>query len=385
MDRRRFLRVSLGAGVAGLAGCAGGDADADRASPTGRNVSDAGVAASGTDSPLVDVDLPLDETDLHRATSTDDIPAVTEPAVAEDWSSVGPTLSEDDRVIGVTTEDAARAYPLGVLNWHEVVNDRLGEPLLVTYCPLCGSGVVAERRVDGQETTFGVSGYLWRRDLVLYDDLTDSLWSQLLARAVRGSQTGTRLSLRPAAITTWGEWRADQPDTDVLLPPPRSGTVAPTDRPVGNYNVNPYGDYEFQQPTGGSYGAEPVLSPKHRVVGVATDSRATAYPLASVLEAGGVVNDAVGDLPVVVASTRDSLVAYERRVDGTVLSFGRTGDRARSGQLTAGGSRWRPTSGRALDGPFEGTTLARANDRSPMYWLGWSSFYPDTAVYGRQG
>ncbi len=322
-------------------------------------------------------DLPLAESDLVRAAGKDDIPAIVDPAFGTDWSAVTATLDGRDPVIGVATGDRARAYPLAVLNWHEVVNDAFEGPLLVTYCPLCGSGVTAERRVDGRETTFGVSGYLWQRDLVLYDDLTESLWSQILGRAVRGTRTGERLALRPSTMTRWGEWRDSYPDTEVLLPPPESGTV--TGRGRRNYNTNPYSDYEDSQPPDFSVGDDDEVSPRALVLGVATDGAARAYPFRVVREAGGVVNDRVGDLPVVVASTHDSMVAYDRRVGGETVAFGRDGD-----ALVGGGSRWAVVSGRARDGTHEGVELGRANDRSPMFWFAWQDFFPGTDVYAGQ-
>ena len=270
----------------------------------------------------------------------------------------------------------ARAYPLAILNWHEVVNDSFGGPLLVTYCPLCGSGVTAERRVNGCEATFGVSGYLWQRDLVLYDDRTESLWSQILGQAVRGSRTGKRLALRPSTMTTWGEWREAYPETEVLVPPPESGTV--TGRGRRNYNTNPYSDYEDSQPPDFSDGEDDErVPPRALVLGVATDDAARAYPFKTVLDSGGVVNDRVGDLPVVVASTHDSMVAYDRRVGDDAIQFGRDGD-----ALVGGESRWGIVSGRARDGPHEGTDLDRANDRSPMFWFAWRDFFRGTEVYG---
>jgi len=208
---------------------------------------------------------------------------------------------------------------------------------------------------------------------VLYDERTESLWSQILGRAVRGPRTGDRLSLRPSTLTTWGEWRETHPDTEVLVPPPESGTV--TERGRRNYNTNPYSDYEdAPDPAANEVDR---LPPRALVLGVATDETARAYWFKTVREAGGVVNDHVGGVPVVVATTHDSLVAYVRRVDGDVFQFDRDGD-----TLTAGGSRWELVSGRARHGSHAGTSLARANDRSPMFWFAWRDFFPGTSVYG---
>ena len=387
MRRRRFLAATVAGSLVGLAGCAAaGGEERTEADGPGATAGPTDTRPGSEGGPLRNPDLPLGDDDLLRAAGRDDIPAISSPAFAADWSSVSATLGPDEPIVGVAVDGTARAYPLAVLNWHEVVNDDLGGPLLVTYCPLCGSGVVADRLVAGRPATFGVSGYLWHRDLVLYDARTESLWSQLLARAVRGPRTGDRLALRPSALTTWREWRREHPDTSVLLPPPASETV--TGRGEWNYDVDPYAEFSSWSPVAVGINSGPALGPKELVLGVATDRQATAYPLGRVLEAGGVVNDTVGDLPVVVASTRDALVAYDRRVGGETLHFGRTDDgRTDGGQtddvLTGGGSRWGLASGCALDGPHEGTVLRRANDRTPMYWFAWASFYPGTAVYGR--
>jgi hypothetical protein len=378
MKRRRFLGA-LGAGLTiGLAGCTGNGTDlsgpnSTDPAPTATVSTESSRAAS-----LADPDLPLSDSDLRRGAAKDAIPAITDPAFASDWSGVEASLVDENRVIGVAVEGKARAYPLSVLNWHEVVNDNFAGPLLVTYCPLCGSGVTAERRVDGQETVFGVSGLLWMSDLVMYDALTESLWSQVLGKAVKGPKTGTSMSLRPSTLTTWGDWRAEYPDTQVLLPPPASDTVK--GEVSRNYNRDPYVGYEDSRRIGiGGGSADGRLHPKTSVIGVATDEVARAYPLETVQERGGVVNDTVGGLPVVVAVTQGgSLVAYERTVDGTTLTFDRDGD-----ALVAGGSRWGIVSGQARDGPYEGTFLTAANDRSPMFWFAWADFYPGTEIFGQ--
>jgi len=401
MERRRCLSL-LAAGTLGIGGCLDALGDSGRDPP-----------ASGT----ADVDLPVPESALDRAVERDAIPAIVDPAFARDWSgleitasaaplreSVEPRLSEGSPVVGVEREDRARAYPLSVLNWHEAVNDRLEGPLLVTYCPLCGSGVAAERTVDGagagsggsgsgatgasksEEAVFGVSGRLWRENLVLYDRATGSLWSQLLGRAIRGPRTGERLRLLPSRLTTWGEWREGHPDTEVLLPPPRSNTVRGPDATF-DYTIDPYLSYGTSSTVGrgDTEFADDRLHPKAPVAGVANEAPASterggearAYPLTTV-ERFRAINDRVGGRPVVVAVTPDrSLVAYDRRVDGTELRFLPVG----RGHLRAGGSRWRVATGRATDGPYEGRRLSPATDRSSMFWFAWAKLHPDTDVY----
>jgi hypothetical protein len=383
MRRRRFLGAAGTGLLLGAAGCVGGGGEetpTDTPTPTDRETATATPESfpDPASDPAVDADLPLSRgEDLKRGAPEDAIPAVTDPVFAGDWSDVDASLEGSSRVIGVEVDGHARAYPLGVLNWHEVVNDNFGGPLLVTYCPLCDSGVTAERRVNGEETVFGVSGLLWNNDLVMYDELTESLWSQVLGAAVKGPKTGEPLALRPSTITTWRTWREEHPDTEVLLPPPASNTI--TGRESRNYDVNPYDGYDESARIGiGGPNPDDRLHPKTSVLGVATDDAAKAYPRVDVQDADGVVNDTVGDLPVVVATADDSLFAYVRRVDGETLEFGRDGD-----ALTAGGSRWSVVSGEAMDGPGEGTTLERANDRSQMFWFAWADFFPETEIYGQ--
>jgi hypothetical protein len=392
MKRRRLLGT-VGAGLTmAAAGCAsqttdsggdGGDSDSDDsggdATSTRTSTARSSDESGDPNSALRDPDLPLDDSDLSRGAPKDAIPAITDPVFGSDWSGFDASLDDSSQVIGIERDGEARAYPFGIMNWHEIVNDEFNGPVLVTYCPLCGSGVTAERTVRGEETSFGVSGLLWMSDLVMYDTLTESLWSQVLGKAVQGPETGTSLSLLPSTITTWNEWQSDHPDTQVLLPPPESDTVqGEVDR---NYDRNPYSGYDESRQIGigGGGDADDRLHPKAPVIGVTNGGTARAYSFGAVQEAGGVVNDTVEGLPVAVATTdNETLVAYVRRVDGETLEFSRDGD-----VLRAGDSRWRLVSGEALDGPLEGTRLQRANDRSQMFWFAWADFFPDTEVFGR--
>ena len=367
MHRRGYLAGIGAAATLGLAGCLGGSADGD-----GESFS----TYAGSPQEVGGVELPVPESALRRGAQKDAIPAITEPEFAADWSGVDATLDDEEQVIGVERAGESRAYPLAVLNWHEVVNDEFDGPLLVTYCPLCGSGVTAERTVDGEPTVFGVSGYLWKSDLVMYDRATESLWSQIFATAIRGEKTGTELELTPSTFASWGEWQDSHPETSVLLPPPESGTI--TGRTSRNYEQDPYAGYESSRRIGiGGEASDDRLHPKTIVLGVTGDGAAKAYPLDAV-SAAGVVNDTIGGRPIVVTvAPDDTLVAYERRVRGQTLRF----DTGADGDLRAGGSRWQPLTGVATGGPFEGAQLRRANDRSPMFWFAWAEFNPASAIY----
>ncbi|MEF8842755.1 MAG: DUF3179 domain-containing protein [Haloarculaceae archaeon] len=404
VTRRRLL--SGAAGLAALSGCL--------------QVGYVGSTGSGR-SP---VDLPVPESDLVRGTPRDAIPAITDPAFGPDWSGVSleartvdfgvrriePRLAPFDRVVGLVRDGRARAYPLRVLGWHEVVNDVLGEPLLVSYCPLCGSAVVARRRVAGAERfggsgsdatgaptdeaiTFGVSGLLWNDNLVMYDAETDSLWSQIAATAIRGPLAGTELELVPATLARWDEWRSEHPDTEVLLPPPRSDTVVGRGyAAVRDYTFDPYAAYGSNDDVGfaelggeeraaGGRSTDDRLPAKVEVLGVVQGEAAKAYPR-PIVERERVIDDRVGGVPVVVAVTPGgSMVAYERTVGGRTLEFRAGADDT----AVADGSRWRVTTGEAVDGPHAGATLARANDRPAMFWFAWADVHPGTAVYGEPG
>lgn len=335
--------------------------------------------------------LPVPESELVRAARKDEIPAITEPAFGPDWEGVVVTgvwwgtgeefdftveLLPDDRVVGVVRDGRARAYPLRVLNWHEVVNDQFDGPLLVTYCPLCGSAITADRVVDGQPTTFGVSGLLYRSNLVLYDDRTDSLWGQLLATAIRGPATGSTLRLVPSELTTWKAWQERHPETDVLLPAPLSKTVGTSE--AAPYSRNPYSEYATSdRVVGGADSDDDRLHPKAEVLGVRHDGEAVAYPLERV-SAAGAINDTVGGRPIVVTATpEDSLVAYDRRVAGEVLRF----SAGEPGELLGGDTRWDVENGRAIAGRYEGKTLDPVDDALQLYWFAWREFEPETRLY----
>ncbi|ERH11052.1 MAG: hypothetical protein J07HX64_02831 [halophilic archaeon J07HX64] len=400
LTRRRLLALGTAGGVA-LAGClSDSDSDSDNRSrpepesePEPGNVTatqDGGVATD----PAAALDLPVDDSELRRGAGEDSIPAIVDPTFESDWSgltveytdsfsgqqTIEPRLEPDDSVIGVTRDGEARAYPFRVLNWHEIVNDDFGGPLLVTYCPLCRSAVTTERRVDGETTVFGVSGLLYRNALVMYDEATDSLWSQLAARAIQGPMTGESLDLERTTITTWEAWQADHPETVVLRPPPDSSTVV-GDNATRNYNRNPYDGYGESSRTGlaGDFDGD-RLDAKAEVIGIASNGVARAYP-ATTLETEGIVEDSVGGLPVVVTTTADGTpVAWVREVDGEVLSFSGDGD-----HLSAGGSRWRRTTGVAVDGPYGGQQLAQANAISPHFWFAWLDIHPDSGLYAGNG
>ncbi|ELZ78360.1 hypothetical protein C455_11773 [Haloferax larsenii JCM 13917] len=389
MDRRDYLARLAGVAGVGLAGCVtlpGSRVTGDDL-PSVRNATTSNTSSPRPDGRLPrrgEVTLPVSRREMRSPLTRDHIPAIVDPVFGDDWDGLSlpddsraesTTLPGDAPVIGLTDGDRARAYPLRILDWHEIVNDTFGGPIAVTYCVLCGSSVVVDRVVGGSTTTFGVSGYLWRSDLVLYDRATESLWSQLLATAINGPLTGTELTIRPSSLTTWGAWSAEHPETDVLLPPPQSNTIRGREATFDYFIPK----YRRDSPSVIGFGTgSDGLHPRSLVLGVAHGDAARAYPFETVRREG-VVNDDVGGLPVVVTvAPGNTLVAYERRGERQTLHFSADGP----SRFSAGATRWQRSTGAGVSGPQATRDLTRANDHPPMFWLGWSGFYPETSVYG---
>jgi len=144
----------------------------------------------------------------------DRIPALTDP----EFTAMGEAdFPADDEVLVFTRNGETHVYPYRVMIWHEVVNDTVGgQDIVATYCPLCGTGMVFDRQVDGEQLTFGNSSMTYKDDLVLYDHQTDSLWSQLMAQAITGPMAGKKLELLPSEQMTFGAAREHYPEARVL-------------------------------------------------------------------------------------------------------------------------------------------------------------------------
>jgi len=204
----------------------------------------------------------------------DGIPALSTPklvkAVEVDY------LDNEDRVIGVRVGSEARAYPIRILNLHEIVNDRIGDvPIMVTYCPLCDSAAVFDRRTPIGEREFGVSGLLYNSNVLMYDrgGQPESLWSQVLGEGVSGPAAGKKLKALPMELTTWGQWKTSHTDTLVLSA--NTGHAR-------NYGRNPYAGY-FNTPNL-IFPVRPVdqrLSAKTPILAVWTsEGKSNAHPTA---------------------------------------------------------------------------------------------------------
>lgn len=240
----------------------------------------------------------------------DGIPSIDKP----DFLAAGfaAFLKVDDEVLGIVRGKTVRAYPVRILNWHEVVNDRIdGSPVVISFCPLCGTGVAFDARVNGRELSFGVSGLLYNSDVLLYDRQTNSLWSQLLAQAISGPLKGSRLSMLPLTQTTWADWRRQHPATQVLST--NTGTVRP-------YLRNPYEGYEQTEDLMFPVNFRAAgFHPKERVLGVRIGDEAKAYPFVELGKTGGRFRDRIAMTEVEIRYSKDSRRATIHSMDGRQL------------------------------------------------------------------
>ncbi len=230
------------------------------------------------------------------------------------------------------------------------------------------------REVDGQVYTFGVSGKLIMNVLVMFDRETKSFWSQLLGEAVDGELKGAKLDFRPAWLMTWEEWKTRYPQTLALV----KGYSGSRD---------PYDGYYDSQQAGvlGEARVDDRLPTKQFVTGVDLDGEAVAYPW-SVLSLEPVVNDQIGDTPVVVvfAAGTATGVAFRRTLEGQTLTFSISDPEALTLTDAETGSRWAGLTGQALEGPLAGKQLERVKSTA-SFWFGWKDWYPETRVYGQDG
>ncbi|HEY2993237.1 MAG TPA: DUF3179 domain-containing protein [Methylomirabilota bacterium] len=329
--------------------------------------------------------VPLDEI-VSGGPQPDGIPAIDRPAFVSPAAAAA-WLVPKEPVLALEVKGDARAYPLQILMWHEIVNDVVGGvPVTVTFCPLCNSGIVFERVVNGATVDFGTSGKLYKSDLVMYDRQSHSLWAQMEGRAIVGTHAGTRLTLIPANTISFEEWRASHPDGKVLS------------RDTGHsrsYGVNPYQSYD--QPQLGPFlfhgRPDPRRPPKERVVGIKMGDAARAYPW-PVLAERRVVHDRLGDEDLVILYQPGTLSAldhdeikrsravgatgaFRRVVEGRALTFEATADGFRDRET---GSRW-TLLGHAIKGPLAGRRLT-AVPHVDAFWFAWAAFNPATSLYG---
>ena len=298
----------------------------------------------------------------------DGIPSIDNPVFAT--VSDSQFMSDSDTVIGLDINGQAKAYPLFILVWHEIVNDNVGgSPVSVTYCPLCYTNQVFERVIDGQEVEFGTSGKLYNSNLLMYDRLTESYWSQALGIAVKGELTGYQLDLVPFDVITWGDWKELHPDTLVLTTNTGHLRSYATD-PYGNYYTEPRIMFPVEY-------SDDRMHSKEIIIGFSIDDIYKAYKQNDI-ESQIVINDSVGDTSIMLVSLySENSRAFDRVVDGEILDFGYS-----NGKLidTQTNSEWN-YDGLAISGQYEGKQLERL-PIEPGFWFEWVAFHPQTLVYG---
>lgn len=246
---------------------------------------------------------------LRGGPPRDGIPAIDKPVFMRATEA---DLAGNERVMGVFFKGIARAYPIRMLNRHEVVNDTFGATaVVVSYCPLCGSGVVFLLPSGQAASTFGVSGLLYNSDVLLYDRESESLWSQLMLQAISGPRRGDRLTLVAATHTSWGEWQQRYPETLLL-----SAASAPD----MSYSQNPYAGYENSEqlwfPVAHKSDA---LEAKERVLGLSINGVDKAYPHSELANSQGIFEDIVAGKKVEIVWSQAAQSAYVLDAEGQQL------------------------------------------------------------------
>ena len=292
-------------------------------------------------------------------------------------------------MVSLEINGAARAYPLAILTWHEIVNDELGGvPVSVTFCPLCNSAVAFDRRVGEATLDFGVSGNLRNSDLVMWDRQTESWWQQLTGQGIVGAYAGYQLGLVPAQIVSWGDFKAAFPDADVL-----SRETGYT-RAYGN---NPYIGYDRADQSPFLFKGRPDdrLLPMERVAALMLEGQSVAFPFMA-LEEQRVVNYSVGERNIVVLFQPGTASALDQRRIAESRDVGSTGvfDAELAGQALTfqlgvdgfvdeeTGSVWNVL-GQAVSGPLAGKSLTPIVHGS-HFWFAWAAFAPETEMYRGQ-
>ena len=285
-------------------------------------------------------------------------------------------LVDNELVIGYESTGGTYAYPLGILKSRELVNDFIdGVPVLISYCPLCVSGVVYDRRVDGETLIFGNTSALHESDLVMFDHGTGSYWLQVVGEGIVGGMTGKRLTPLPSMTVEWGFWKRLHPDTQLL--------VSDRGAPLSGAATVPIWDVLYQQTLNKGEFPFPVsqnakdsrLRPGDVVLTVEVGSSARAYPVLALGHSAA--NDTLGGKPVVVFSRGNTGSALLSTVSGQTLTFEiGGGERFVDGET---GSTWN-FAGHAVEGPLEGARLDPLPSRR-SFWFSIAAASPGIDLY----
>jgi hypothetical protein len=290
-----------------------------------------GLSQSKNGFDLADAIIPAQQI-FRGGPPRDGIPAIDSPKFLN--ANQDTFTQPKDRILGIIINNQARAYPIKILNWHEIVNDRIGDQFFViTYCPLCGSGVAFSSLINNKPLIFGVSGLLYNSDVLLYDRHTDSLWSQIMKKGVSGSFAGVKLKQLPLSHTTWEAWKRQYPSTQVL------STKTGFSR---NYENNPYTGYEKSRQLyfNVSQKSPNLYHPKEQVLGVEIGNTFKAYPFFELNQSKlSIINDEIENQQITI--------------------------------------HWDEShqSGKVLD--KKGTEIPVIQ----LFWFAWYTFHPETLIY----
>ena len=303
----------------------------------------------------------------------DGIPALDNP---EKISIASATyLDDSDLVLGYFDGVNAIAYPVLILDWHEIINDNVNDfPLAITYCPLTGTGIGWNRTLNGKATTFGVSGLIYNNNLIPFDRETKSNWSQQRLDCVNGELINKKIETFQIVETRWSNWKSMYPDTKV---------VSLNTGHNRSYGVYPYGDYKTN--------ADNLLFPlaiddgrlhrKERVHGIIVNGDAKVYRFGSFSVQTSLINDVINGEEVVVIGNlaRNFIVSFYTKLDdGTILDLEAVDEN--NIILKDGlGNKW-DIFGYAVSGPMVGKRLKRT-ESFIGYWFSWGVFYPGAEIH----
>jgi len=295
------------------------------------------------------------------------------PTVA---ARVATFLEPDDEVFGLVVSGKPRAYPIGALCYHHVVNDQIeSTPIVVTYCVVCSSGIGFDPVVNGRRLTFGFHG-IWQGVALVYDRQTRSVWLHLTGECIEGPLKGTVLKPIPGRHVLWSEWERDHPGTEVMGEEDRFRSHYFTkDSARRGLDFFPSGFLPTIE------NRSDLLPLSALCYGIKTPSAAKAYPFDVLMNVeNGILNDRVGNVPVVIVFDRRtrSAAGHGRSLDGDPVEFERTADGLLRDKRT--GSVF-DRDGYGISGTLEGRRLPTVFGVQAE-WYGWFALYPETSVYG---
>ncbi len=303
----------------------------------------------------------------------DGIPALTNPQFAA--ASATSYLKDNDLVILIKLSNEIKVYPHPILDWHEIINDGIGnDKFTITYCPLTGSGLAWNRVIKGKETTFGVSGLLYNSNLLPYDRGSNSNWSQMKMLSVNGSLIGTQSENYHVIETSWKTAKQLYPNSLVVT------TATGHSRSYGTY---PYGDYR----TNHGLLIFPVspddnkLPRKERVLGVLVNSSAKAYRFKNNDNNIDLITDNLGGKNLVVVNSKDRniITAYQSELeDGSQVVLSAVQNELTIVMIDPDGNKF-DLFGEIVEGPKAGMKLKPVTSMI-AYWFAWGAFYPNTSI-----